>query len=35
MIGPDLKVRWTHEAPTPLEVPGASLIFDALEQQPA
>jgi peroxiredoxin len=23
-------VRWVHEAPTPLEIPGANLIFDAL-----
>ena len=34
MIGPDLKVKWSHQAPTPLEIPGANLIFDALEQQP-
>ncbi len=25
-------VRWVHESPTPLEVPGANLIFDALDQ---
>jgi peroxiredoxin len=31
MIGPDLKVTWAHQAPTPLEIPGANLIFDALE----
>jgi peroxiredoxin len=31
MIGPDLKVTWSHQAPSPLEVPGANLIFDALE----
>jgi peroxiredoxin len=31
MIGPDLVVRWSHQAPTPLEIPGANLIFDALE----
>jgi len=24
-------VRWVHESPTPLEIPGANLIFDALE----
>jgi peroxiredoxin len=24
-------VRWVHESPSPLEVPGANLIFDALE----
>lgn len=23
-------VRWVHESPTPVEVPGANLIFDAL-----
>ena len=31
MIGPDLTVRWAYRAP-PLEIPGANLIFDALEQ---
>ena len=30
MIGPDLVVRWAHQSPTPLEIPGANLIFDAL-----
>jgi peroxiredoxin (alkyl hydroperoxide reductase subunit C) len=24
-------VRWIHESPSPLEIPGANLIFDALE----
>jgi peroxiredoxin len=33
MIGPELVVRWSHLAPSPLEVPGANLIFDALEAQ--
>jgi peroxiredoxin (alkyl hydroperoxide reductase subunit C) len=32
MIGPDLTVTWAHQAPTPLEIPGANLIFDALDQ---
>ncbi len=32
MIGPDLRVVWSHRAPSPLEIPGANLIFDALEQ---
>jgi peroxiredoxin len=32
MIGPDGTVDWCHLAPT-LEVPGANLIFDALEQR--
>ena len=36
MVGPDGKVLWAHQSPTPLEIPGANLIFDALEQfQPA
>ena len=30
MIGPDLRVVWAHRAPSPLEIPGANLIFDAL-----
>jgi peroxiredoxin len=24
-------VRWVHESPSPVEIPGANLIFDALE----
>jgi len=24
-------VRWVHESPSPLEIPGANLIFDALQ----
>jgi peroxiredoxin (alkyl hydroperoxide reductase subunit C) len=35
MIGPDRKVLWSYQSPTPLEVPGANLIFDALEQHAA
>ena len=31
MVGPDLEVTWSHQSPSPLEVPGANLIFDALE----
>lgn len=31
MIGPDLDVRWSHVPPSPLEIPGANLIFDALD----
>jgi peroxiredoxin len=31
MIGPDLQVLWTHQPPSPLEIPGANLIFDALD----
>jgi peroxiredoxin len=30
MIGPDLTVKWAHEAASPLEIPGVNLIFDAL-----
>jgi peroxiredoxin len=32
LIDRDGIVRWVHESPTPLEIPGANLIFDALEQ---
>jgi peroxiredoxin len=35
MIGPDLRVQWAHMSPTPLEIPGANLIFDALASQNA
>jgi peroxiredoxin len=34
MVGPDGTVQWTHLSP-PLEVPGANLIFDALDQRTA
>jgi peroxiredoxin len=26
------EVKWSHAAPTPLEIPGANLIFDALSR---
>ena len=32
MVGPDGRVQWSYMSP-PLEVPGANLIFDALEQR--
>jgi hypothetical protein len=32
MIGPDGTVDWAHRS-SPLEVPGANLIFDALDQR--
>ena len=32
MVGPEGRVEWTHMSP-PLEVPGANLIFDALDQR--
>jgi peroxiredoxin len=35
MVGPDGVVRWAHLPSSPLEVPGANLIFDALEQHAA
>ena len=31
LIGADGTVLWSHAAPTPLEIPGANLIFDALD----
>jgi peroxiredoxin len=34
MIGPDLTVEWVHKSPSPLEIPGANLIFDALAAAP-
>ena len=30
VVGPDLIVRWSYEAESPSELPGANLIFDAL-----
>jgi peroxiredoxin len=35
MIGPDGVVQWSHMSPSPLEIPGANLIFDALAQRRA
>ncbi len=32
IVGPDAVVRWSYEAPTPDDLPGANLIFDGLEQ---
>ena len=32
LIDEEGTVRWSHAAPTPLEIPGANLIFDALAQ---
>jgi peroxiredoxin len=34
MVGPDGTVLWSYMSP-PLEVPGANLIFDALDQRTA
>ena len=30
MVGPDGVVQWSHMAPSPGDLPGANLIFDAL-----
>jgi peroxiredoxin (alkyl hydroperoxide reductase subunit C) len=30
LIGPDGVVKWSYQAPSPGELPGANLIFDAL-----
>lgn len=30
LVDEDGIARWVHESPTPLEIPGANLIFDAL-----
>jgi peroxiredoxin len=35
MIGPDGVVQWSYQSESPLEIPGANLIFDALDQQRA
>ena len=31
LVGPDGVVSWSHEAPSPGDLPGANLIFDALD----
>jgi len=31
LIDAEGAVEWVHESPTPLEIPGANLIFDALD----
>ena len=31
MVGPDGVVRWAYQSQSPLEIPGANLIFDALK----
>ncbi|MGH2925884.1 MAG: redoxin domain-containing protein [Solirubrobacterales bacterium] len=32
VIDEDRIVRWVHESPSPVEIPGANLIFDALAE---
>jgi peroxiredoxin len=31
LVGPDGTVRWSYEAPSPGDLPGVNLIFDALD----
>ncbi len=31
IVGPDATVRWSYEAPSPGDLPGANLIFDGLK----
>ena len=31
LVDEEGRVEWVHESPTPLEIPGANVIFDALE----
>ena len=35
LVGPDAVVRWSYEAPSPGDLPGANLIFDAIEARAA
>jgi peroxiredoxin (alkyl hydroperoxide reductase subunit C) len=35
MIGPDGVVTWAYQSSSPLEIPGANLIFDALKDHAA
>lgn len=35
MIGPDGTVEWSYRSSSPLEIPGANLIFDALDERQA
>lgn len=32
LTGPDAVVRWSYAAPSPAELPGVNLIFDALDR---
>jgi peroxiredoxin len=31
LVNEDATIEWVYESPTPLEIPGANLIFDALD----
>jgi peroxiredoxin (alkyl hydroperoxide reductase subunit C) len=33
IVSPDLTVKWSYQAPSPGDLPGANLIFDGLEQE--
>ena len=35
LVGPDRVVQWSYQAPTPGDLPGANLIFDALQSTAA
>jgi peroxiredoxin len=35
MVGPDGAVEWSYRSSSPLEIPGANLIFDALDERRA
>jgi peroxiredoxin (alkyl hydroperoxide reductase subunit C) len=35
IVGPDGVVKWSYQAPSPAELPGANLIFDGLAATPA
>jgi peroxiredoxin len=35
LLGPEGVVKWSYVSPSALEIPGANLIFDALEPSPA
>lgn len=35
IVGPDAVVRWSYQAPSPGDLPGANLIFDGLAEAPA
>jgi alkyl hydroperoxide reductase subunit AhpC len=32
LVGPDGNVEWSYASPSELEIPGANLIFDALDR---
>ena len=32
VVGPDERIRWSYQAPSPADLPGANLIFDALRR---